>query len=77
MHLLKGKQGDILQLPGVMYLDCHTNLALLVRDLYNHVHDESHPLVAITRIARNVFAEYPPKQLCLHLVSVPCTRYAC
>ena len=31
VHLLKRKQGDILRLPGVMYLDCHTNLALQVR----------------------------------------------
>ena len=37
VYLLKGKQGDILRLPGVMYLDCHTNLALQVCDLYNHL----------------------------------------
>ena len=40
VHLLKGKRGDILRLPGVMYLDCSTNLALQVRDLYNHVRTE-------------------------------------
>ena len=27
VHMLKGKKGDILRLPSVMYLDCHTNLA--------------------------------------------------
>ena len=27
VHLLNGKQGDILGLPGVKYLDRHTNLA--------------------------------------------------
>ena len=41
VHLLKGKQGDTLRLPGVMYLDFRTNLALQVHDLYNHVHIES------------------------------------
>ena len=30
MHLLKGKQGDILRLLGVMYLDCSTHLVLQV-----------------------------------------------
>ena len=40
MHMLKGKRGDILRLPGVMYLDCRTNLALQVRNLYNHVRVE-------------------------------------
>ena len=44
LHILKGKQGDILRLPGVMYLDCRTNLALQVRDLYNHVRTEIHQL---------------------------------
>ena len=34
VHLLKGMQGDIVRLPGVVYLDCCTNLALQVRDLY-------------------------------------------
>ena len=42
MHLLKGKRGDILQLPSVMYLDRRTNLALQVRDLYNHAHIKIH-----------------------------------
>ena len=42
VHLLKGKQGDISRLPGVMYLDCRTNLALQVRNLYNHVRSEIH-----------------------------------
>ena len=28
VHLLKGKQGDILRLPGAMHHDCHRNLAL-------------------------------------------------
>ena len=28
VYLLSGKQGDILQLPGVMYLDRRTNLAI-------------------------------------------------
>ena len=30
--LLGGKQGDILQLPGIKYLDQHTNLAAHVSD---------------------------------------------
>ena len=30
VRVLNGKQGDILQLPGVMYLDCHTDPALQV-----------------------------------------------
>ena len=42
VHILKGKQGDILRLPGVAYLDCRTNLALQARDLYHHVHIEIH-----------------------------------
>ena len=42
VHMLKSKQGYILRLPGVMYLDCYTNLALQVCDLYNHVHVEIH-----------------------------------
>ena len=40
--LLKGKQGDILRLPGVVYPDCRTNLTLQERDLYNHVRIEVH-----------------------------------
>ena len=47
VHMLKGKQGDILRLPGVMYFDCRTNLALQVRDLYNHVRIEIHLLAPI------------------------------
>ena len=42
VHMLKGKRGDILRLPGVMDLDCRTNLALQVRDLYSHVFIEIH-----------------------------------
>ena len=41
VYLLKGKQGDILRLPGVMYIDCPTNLALQIRYLYNHTRIES------------------------------------
>ena len=40
VYLLKGKQGDILLLPGVLYLDCRTNIALQVRDLHNHARIE-------------------------------------
>ena len=40
--LLKGKQGDILRLPGVLYLDCRTNIALQVRDVRNHARIEIH-----------------------------------
>ena len=54
MHLLlKGTQGDILQLPGVKYHDCHTNLALQVRDLYNHVCIKPHLLNQITFYTRH------------------------
>ena len=42
VHMLKGKQGDILRLPSIMYLDCRTNLALQVRDLYDHACIEIH-----------------------------------
>ena len=42
VHKFKDKRGDILRLPGVMYLDCCTNLALQVHNLYNHVHNETH-----------------------------------
>ena len=42
VHMLKGKWDHILRLPGVMYLDCSTNLALQVRALY-HVCIEIHP----------------------------------
>ena len=44
VHMLKGKRGDILRLPGVMYLDFRTNLALHVCDMYNHVRIEIHDL---------------------------------
>ena len=33
VHMLNSKRGDILQLPGVVYLDFRTNLALLVRTI--------------------------------------------
>ena len=46
VHLLKGKWGDILRLPGVRYLDCRTNLALQVRELYHHGRIEIHLYVA-------------------------------
>ena len=42
VHMLKGKRGEVLRLPGVMYLDCRTNRALQVRDLYSHVRIETH-----------------------------------
>ena len=42
VHMLKDRQGDILQLSSVMYLDCRTILALQVRDVYNHVCVEIH-----------------------------------
>ena len=42
VHMLKGKRGEVLRLPGVMYLDCRTNLGLQVRDLYSHVRIETH-----------------------------------
>ena len=62
VHMLKGKQGDILRLPGVMYLDCSTNLALRVHDLYNHAgikihllpHDNARYLVVFTSHFRNL-----------------------
>ena len=37
VHILTGKRGDILQLPGIRYFDCSTNPALQVGDLYNHL----------------------------------------
>ena len=42
VHLLKGNQCDILQFPGIMYLDRHTNFGLQVGNLYNHVRIEIH-----------------------------------
>ena len=42
VHMSKGKQGDILRLPAVMILDCRTNLALQVSDLYSHARIEMH-----------------------------------
>ena len=42
VQLFKGKQGNIYNSPGVLYLDCHTNLALQVCDLYNHIRIEIH-----------------------------------
>ena len=40
--MLRGKQGDILQLPCVVYLDCRTNLALQVCKFYDHIRIEIH-----------------------------------
>ena len=56
VHMLKGKRGDILRLPGVAYLDCHTNLALQVRDLYHHVRLEVH--LNVTHIQGVVYYTY-------------------
>ena len=61
VHTLKGKQGDSLRLPGVMYLDCYTNLALQVHDLYNHVCVEIHLYLFAARSAcgMSVFLSSP------------------
>ena len=42
VHMLKGKEGDTVQLPVGMYLDCRMNIALQVHELYDHMRIEIH-----------------------------------